>query len=80
MLAQLHVSLADVSTEPERNTRHHTPADRLLDTAMLHAHPSASQTPAHARDTLGLPHFQASTRAVPLASSALLPPLYLANL
>lgn len=80
VLVQIHVSLADVSTEPECNTQHHTPAHRLLDTPMLHAHPSASQTPAHARDTLGLPHSQASARAVPSASSVLLPPLYLANL
>lgn len=73
MLAQIHLGLAGVSTEPEHNTQHHTRASQ----AAGYGH--AAGTSVCARDTPGLPHLQASTHAVPSASSAL-PLLYLANL
>lgn len=80
MFAQIHLSSADISAEPEHTkipTTTRRPR-RLPNMATLHPHLWAWEPPPYSMDLLWLPQLQASAHALPSASSAL--PLYLDRL
>lgn len=81
MLAQIHLSSADLSAEPEPETpKYHARVRQAAEDGNPAPTALGTLVPLYSKDRRGLLCLQASSHAVPSASGTLLPTLYLAKL